>query len=364
MSPTRPALLVLADGYSFEGEGVGADGSVCGEVVFNTAQTGYQEVLTDPSYANQIIVFTQPHIGNVGVNQKDMESEQVHAKGMIVKSLSSIASNWRAESTLENFLQENNVFVLTDIDTRALTQHLRQHGSQAGCLMIGAIDYENAFIQARQFATTLEKDLVKTVTTSATYHLGEQNKTHVVVYDFGVKRSILQQLINAGCYLTVVPATTPAEKVLALKPDGVVLSNGPGDPGICDYAIQAIQILLTSKIPLLGICLGHQLMALASGAKTKKMIFGHHGVNHPIKDLKTGEVFISSQNHGYVVDDEALPSCLSVTHRSLFDQTIAGLSRNDIPAFGFQGHPEAGPGPLELTALFIQFKTLMEPQHV
>lgn len=367
-----PGVLVLADGSIFEGISVGVNGFVCGEVVFNTAQSGYQEILTDPSYADQIIVFTQPHIGNVGVNSNDMESDQIYAQGLIMRSFSHHTSNWRAQETLKHYLQKQNKVAVSEIDTRALTQHLRKFGSQAGCLMAGKIDIQKAVIYAKNFAGIVGKDLAKKVTTQKAYSWFEgswqQKKKvklpyHVVVYDFGVKRSILRCLVDKGCVVTVVPATTKAKTVLALNPDGIVLSNGPGDPAACTYAIDTIKELLEHRLPIMGICFGHQLLALASGAVTKKMMFGHHGANHPVRSIKTGAVAISSQNHGFVVADENLPSCLRVTHRSLFDGSIAGIERIDAPAFGFQGHPEANPGPSELTQLFDQFVSLFEISH-
>ncbi len=360
----NPGILVLSDGAFFEGVSVGHAGHVSGEVVFNTAQTGYQEVLTDPSYTEQLIVFTQPHIGNVGVNSFDMESDRIFAKGAIMRNISTIASNWRAENTLQNFLKEQKFIALSEIDTRALTHHLRQFGSQSGCIMTGNIDYEKAHQYAKNYSGLLGKDLVQEVTTKKSYSWGQQkNKHHIVVYDFGVKRSILNCLSKLNCAVTIVPAMTSVEEIVSLKPNGIVLSNGPGDPAACTYAIDAIKKLLIYKIPMMAICLGHQLLALASGAQTQKMIFGHHGANHPIQDMNTCVVSISSQNHGFVVSEENLPSCLNVTHRSLFDSTIAGIERTDTPAFGFQGHPEAGPGPIELTLLFKQFKSMIEKSY-
>ena len=359
-------ILVLSDGTFFEGISVGQKGHAFGEIVFNTAQTGYQEVLTDPSYAEQLIVFTQPHIGNVGINSEDMESDRVFANGIIMRSISEVASNWRSEETLQNFLIKQQLIAISEIDTRALTHHLRQFGSQSGCIMTGDIDYNQALNYAKSFSGLLGKDLVQKVTIKEPYIFG-QHKTdpyHIVVYDFGVKRSILNCLADLDCAITIVPATTKAEAILALKPNGIVLSNGPGDPSACTYAIEAVKSLLKNKIPIMAICLGHQLLALASGAKTKKMDFGHHGTNHPIRHIKNNTISISSQNHGFVVSEENLPACLSVTHRSLFDSTISGIERLDVPAFGFQGHPEAGPGPVELTMLFKQFKSMIEVSHV
>lgn len=363
LSLTSPGVLVLADGTVFTGISVGKLGFTCGEVIFNTAQTGYQEILTDPSYAKQILVFTQPHIGNVGVNFADMESHHAHVQGLIMRSFSHVTSNWRAQDSLSNFLQKENVIALSEVDTRALTLHLRQFGSQAGCIMTKNIDYQVAHEKAKKFAGLLGKDLVKNVTTKYIYswedkQVKEKKKDlsfHVVVYDFGVKHSILRCLADKGCFITVVPATTSVDEVLALNPHGVVLSNGPGDPVACQYAIEATKIFLKHKLPIMGICFGHQILALASGASIKKMMFGHHGSNHPILSLQDGSVAISSQNHGFVVADESLPPCLAVTHRSLFDNSIAGLKRVDVPAFGFQGHPEANPGPCELSHLFDRF---------
>ena len=366
MQANQSAVLVLADGAIFPGIGVGATGHICGEVVFHTAQTGYQEILTDPSYAGQLIVFTQPHIGNVGVNAADMESNRIQVKGVMMRCLSSVASNWRSQQTLAAFLQKQNVFVISDVDTRALTQHLQQTGSQPGCLMVGDVDIAKALCAAQYFEGLLGSDLIQQVTTNKIYtcHQGESPSAyHVVVYDFGVKQSILQALAKRGCKVTVVPATTTAEQVLALAPQGVLLSNGPGDPAACDAAIQATKKLLQQAMPIMAICLGHQLLALASGATTEKMHVGHHGANHPVQCLKTGRVAISSQNHGFVVAEKNFPSNLTVTHRSLFDGTIAGIARNDVPAFGFQGHPEASPGPSDLTILFDDFMTMLEVTH-
>lgn len=369
------AVLVLADGSIFEGISVGAPGQVCGEVVFNTAQTGYQEILTDPSYTEQIIVFTQPHIGNVGVNTFDMESSRVWLSGAVMRSFSSVASNWRSEETLANFLQKHKVIAISEVDTRALTQHLRTHGSQPGCIMAGEVDLKRALHYAQNYSSMAGKNLAEVVTTPNIYQwekgtsdnkwsntqqiLPESTQQHIVVYDFGVKHNILRYLVDLACRVTVVSANTTAEEVLALQPDGIMLSNGPGDPAACLEIIDQIKILLTKGIPIFGICLGHQLLALASGAQTKKMIFGHHGANHPVVCLATGTVAISSQNHGFVVAEETLPTCLQITHRSLFDNTIAGITRTDIPAFSFQGHPEASPGPTELTHLFNRFIVLI-----
>lgn len=372
--------LVLADGTIFEGISVGVAGHICGEVVFNTSQTGYQEILTDPSYTEQVIVFTQPHIGNVGVNALDMESNQVFAAGAVMRSFSAIASNWRSEETLSSFFHKHNVIALSEIDTRALTHHLRNLGSQSGCLMAGEVDLDKALDYAKRFPGLLGKDLAKSVTTEKSYAwnkgswfekmaknkllderlANKKDSYRIVVLDFGVKHSILRQLIDYGCKVTVVPAATSFKDILALKPHGIVLSNGPGDPAACEYAITTIKKLLEHGMPIMAICLGHQLLALASGATTEKMVFGHHGANHPVVSGADGTVSISSQNHGFVVSEENLPQCLRITHRSLFDGTIAGIERTDVPAFGFQGHPEAGPGPTELTELFNRFVNLLE----
>lgn len=366
MQQSMKGLLALADGTVFEGISIGyPTGLICGEVVFNTGQTGYQEILTDPSYAEQIIVFTQPHIGNTGINSQDMESAQIFAKGAIMRSYSHYASNWRSQKSLQHFFHQHKTIALSEIDTRALTLHLRKFGNQAGCIMAGQIDHQTAIDYAQRFPGLSGKDLIKQVSTVKPYTLGEKKRPfpyHIVVYDFGVKASILNSLTDRGCALTVVPANTEAAQVLALNPDGIVLSNGPGDPAAATYAIKTVRSLLIHRIPLLAICFGHQLLALASGAKTKKMTFGHHGTNHPIISLKTGRVSISSQNHGFVVE-ENLPPILRITHRSLFDGTIAGIERIDAPAFGFQGHPEAGPGPTELNHLFDHFLSSIEVNH-
>jgi carbamoyl-phosphate synthase small subunit len=346
MKNSHPGIIALADGTVYQGTSVGVLGSLCGELVFNTSQTGYQEILTDPSYYGQIIVFTQPHIGNVGINLADMESKQVHASGIIMHSLSSIASNWRSELTLADFLKKEQELAISGIHTRALTHHLRQFGSQTACLMTGEIDTEQALQHARKRPGLIGKNLTSAVSTSEPYlwQKSDGSNLHVVVYDFGVKNTILNCLAKHDCQITVVPASTSAADVLALNPSGIVLSNGPGDPAACHSIIATIQTILGHAIPTMGICLGHQLLALASGATTKNMVFGHHGANHPVQCLATGVVSISSQNHGFVVADSNLPACLHITHRSLFDGTIAGFKRVDIPAFGFQGHPEGGPG--------------------
>jgi len=369
-----PALLALADGTVFKGKGIGASGSSVGEVVFNTAMTGYQEILTDPSYARQIVTLTYPHIGNYGVNREDCEADAIHASGLVIRDLPLLASNFRSERALDEYLQAAGVLGLADIDTRRLTRILREKGAQAGCLMAGeGIDAEAAVAQARAFPGLAGMDLAQVVSATKPYAWTEgewklgsgyvaQDKTrfHVVAYDFGVKRNILRMLASRGCKLTVVPAKTPAAEVLALNPDGVFLSNGPGDPEPCDYAIAAIRVFLDKKLPTFGICLGHQLMALASGGKTMKMKFGHHGANHPVKDLETGKVAITSQNHGFAVDPASLTTNLRVTHVSLFDQSIQGLARTDRPAFCFQGHPEASPGPHDIQSLFDRFVGMME----
>jgi len=368
-----PALLALADGTIFRGKGIGSTGSSVGEVVFNTALTGYQEILTDPSYTRQIVTLTYPHIGNVGVNREDCEASKVYAAGLVIRDLPLVASNFRSEQTLDAYLKAENIVAIADIDTRKLTRILREKGAQAGCLMTGEnLDADAAIAQARAFPGLAGMDLAKVVSVANAYgwtggewRLGkgyqpQQNpKFHVVAYDFGVKRNILRMLAERGCKLTVVPAQTPAKDVLALKPDGVFLSNGPGDPEPCDYAIAAIRELLDTRLPTFGICLGHQLMGLAAGGRTLKMKFGHHGANHPVKDLDSGRVSITSQNHGFAVDESTLPANLRPTHVSLFDGTLQGLARTDRPAFCFQGHPEASPGPHDIGYLFDRFTALM-----
>jgi carbamoyl-phosphate synthase small subunit len=372
----REAVLALADGTIFRGTAIGADGISVGEVVFNTAMTGYQEILTDPSYANQIVTLTYPHIGNVGVNTADQESNQIWAAGMVIRDLPLMVSNFRSEQSLDQYLAERGVVGIADIDTRKLTRILRETGSQSGCIIVGDIDEQKAVEAAKQFPGLKGMDLAKQVTTAEAYHwqhkswqLGhdyEQQtdfKFKVVAYDFGVKQNILRMLADRGCDLTVVPAQTPASDVLAMNPDGVFLSNGPGDPEPCDYAIEAITELLKTDIPLFGICLGHQLLALASGAKTAKMKFGHHGANHPVEDIANKTVMITSQNHGFAVEEEGLPDCLQATHRSLFDASLQGIHRTDKPAFSFQGHPEASPGPHDAAPLFDHFIELMEARR-
>lgn len=356
----KSGLLMLEDGTPFWGESVGAEGFFVGEVIFNTSMTGYQEILTDPSYAQQIISFTYPHIGNVGINGDDRESLRIWSGGVVMRSLSKTTSSWRATGDLQSAFVAQNIIAISGVDTRKLTHILREKGCLNACIMGGAPDPVFALNEARAFSGLNGKDLAKEVTCTTPYQWAGGNAFRVVVLDFGVKSSILQQLSASGCHLTVVPAKTSAEEVLKLGPHGVFLSNGPGDPSACTYAIDAIRSFLAAGIPIFGICLGHQLLALASGGKTIKMDNGHHGANHPIHDLNSGKVFISSQNHGFVVEEKNLPSCLEITHRSLFDGTIAGLMRNDKPAFSFQGHPEASPGPHELQQLFKQFITIME----
>ena len=369
----REAVLALADGTIFRGTAIGADGSSVGEVVFNTALTGYQEILTDPSYARQIVTLTYPHIGNTGVNREDEESEQIWAAGLVIRDLPLLASNFRSEQNLDDYLKEKNILGIADIDTRKLTRILRESGAQSGCIMAGDIDDQAALATARAFAGLKGMDLAKEVTASQSYvwteHSWELGKGHrvaeggkfkVVAYDFGVKRNILRMLVDRDCELTVVPAQTPASEVLAMNPDGIFLSNGPGDPEPCDYAIEAITEIVQTNIPVFGICLGHQLLALASGAKTAKMKFGHHGANHPVEDIDNNIVMITSQNHGFAVDEKSLPDCLRATHRSLFDGSLQGIHRTDKPAFSFQGHPEASPGPHDAASLFDHFIELME----
>jgi carbamoyl-phosphate synthase small subunit len=377
MSRHIPALLALEDGSLFHGESIGIKGDTTGEVVFNTAMTGYQEILTDPSYCRQIITLTCPHIGNVGNNAADENAANIAASGLVIRDASSIASNWRSENSLSEYLCKHKVIAITGIDTRRLTRLLREKGALNGCITAGEVIDEQAAIQAaRHFAGLKGMDLAREVTTAKPYSWLQGNWTlaeglsapqaadalayHVVAYDYGVKRTILRVLVDNGCRVTVVPAQTPAEKVLALKPDGLFLSNGPGDPEPCDYAIHAIQQLVGTGIPTFGICLGHQLLALASGAKTLKMKFGHHGANHPVQELATGRVLITSQNHGFAVDAATLPDNLHPTHTSLFDGSLQGVARTDQPAFSFQGHPEAGPGPHDMLPLFGHFVELMQ----
>ncbi|NNM62133.1 MAG: glutamine-hydrolyzing carbamoyl-phosphate synthase small subunit [Steroidobacteraceae bacterium] len=370
---STPAVLALEDGSVFRGVSVGAKGNTTGEVVFNTAMTGYQEILTDPSYCRQIVTLTYPHIGNTGTTPEDHESGAIYAAGLVIRDLPVLHSNWRATESLGQFLARGKVVAIAEIDTRKLTRLLRQKGAQAGCIMTGEnIGEADAVRAARKFPGLKGMDLAKVVATKRSYQWNEgslcrpepkpprpQNRLHVVAYDFGIKRNILRMLADHGCRVTVVPAQTTSDQVLAMNPDGIFLSNGPGDPEPCDYAIEAIARLLETEIPIFGICLGHQLLALASGARTVKMKFGHHGANHPVLELASGRVFISSQNHGFTVDEATLPDTLRATHRSLFDGSLQGIARNDHPAFTFQGHPEASPGPHDLRPLFEHFIDLI-----
>ena len=372
MANFEPAVLVLADGTVFRGRSIGATGAAVGEVVFNTAITGYQEILTDPSYCRQIVTLTYPHIGNTGVNAEDVESRRVYAEGLVVRDVPRLLSNFRSQGDLSSYLKKNNVVGIAELDTRKLTRMLREKGAQNGCL--STADAESALAKAKAFPGLAGMDLAKVVTTDQPYEwtegrweLGtgyrkpENPKFHVVAYDYGIKHNILRLIAERGARITVVPAQTPAREVLRMKPDGVFLANGPGDPEPCDYAIEAIgEILDATKIPVFGICLGHQLMGLASGAKTLKMKFGHHGANHPVKDLDSGRVVITSQNHGFAVDPATVPSNMRPTHVSLFDGSLQGLARTDRPAFCFQGHPEASPGPHDIGYLFDRFAQLME----
>ncbi|AMQ43151.1 carbamoyl phosphate synthase small subunit [Aeromonas veronii] len=370
------ALLVLEDGTVFKGVSIGAEGCSVGEVVFNTSMTGYQEILTDPSYSRQIVTLTYPHIGNTGTNSEDEESSQIHAQGLIIRDLPILASNFRNQQSLSEYLKSHNIVGIADIDTRKLTRILREKGAQAGCILAGKqVDEAYALEQARAFPGLKGMDLAKEVTvgeaynwTEGSWQLGkghvtpdaDQLKYHVVAYDFGVKCNILRMLVDRGCRLTVVPAKTPAAEVLAMNPDGIFLSNGPGDPEPCDYAIEAIKAFLNTSTPVFGICLGHQLLGLASGAKTVKMKFGHHGANHPVKSLDDNTVMITAQNHGFAVDENSLPDCLRATHVSLFDGSLQGIHRTDRPAFSFQGHPEASPGPHDCAGLFDHFIELIK----
>lgn len=380
MTAFQPALLALADGTIFHGKGIGATGATVGEVVFNTSMSGYQEILTDPSYCRQIVTLTYPHIGNTGVNTEDVEAARVHAAGLVIRDLPILPSNFRMAQRLDSWLRGENIVAIAGIDTRKLTRVLREKGAQAGCIATvepgTALDADAAIAQARAFPGLAGMDLAKTVSTEAPFDWAETEwrlgqghgaqtapRWHVVAYDFGIKRNILRMLASRGCRLTVVPAQTPAREVLAMKPDGVFLSNGPGDPEPCDYAIAAIREILAAKVPTFGICLGHQLLALASGARTMKMKFGHHGANHPVKDIETGQVLITSQNHGFAVDPASMPDTLRITHMSLFDGSNQGIARTDTPAFSFQGHPEASPGPHDLAGLFDRFIKLMETSH-
>ncbi|MGC4393866.1 glutamine-hydrolyzing carbamoyl-phosphate synthase small subunit [Hydrogenophaga sp. T2] len=381
MLPVHPkALLALADGTVFEGVSIGAVGQTTGEVVFNTSLTGYQEILTDPSYCRQIVTLTYPHIGNTGANREDVEATRIHAAGLVIKDLPLLASNFRCEETLSQYLQRENTVAIADLDTRALTRRLRTHGAQNGCILalapgeaITDTHRQAALAAAKAAPSMAGLDLAKVVSASqpvewtetewalgSGYGRQDAPQFHVVAYDFGVKRNILRMLASRGCRITVVPAQTPAAEVFKLQPDGVFLSNGPGDPEPCDYAIAAARELIESGLPTFGICLGHQIMALASGARTFKMKFGHHGANHPVKDLDNGRVSITSQNHGFAVDEKTLPANLRATHVSLFDGTLQGLARTDKPAFCFQGHPEASPGPHDIGYLFDRFVALMK----
>ena len=369
----EPALLALQDGTIFRGISVGAPGRTIGEVVFNTAMSGYQEILTDPSYCRQIITLTYPHIGNTATNSEDQESERVFAAGLVIRDLPAVSSSWRKEVELPEFLRRAGVVAIAEIDTRKLTRVLRDKGTMSGCIMTGDVDPATAVDHARRFPGLAGMDLARMVSAKDAYqwNLGatwpgpapvrpkRSGVFDVVAYDFGIKRSILRLLVEHNCRVTVVPAETPAEKVRALRPDGVFLSNGPGDPEPCTYAIEAIRIILAAGIPVFGICLGHQLLGLASGAKTVKMKFGHHGANHPVQDLATGQVLITSQNHGFAVDESSLPATLRPTHRSLFDNSLQGIERSDCLAFSFQGHPEASPGPHDVRPLFARFASLM-----
>ncbi len=381
MSQHPAAALVLADGTVFRGRSIGAPGIAVGEVVFNTAMTGYQEILTDPSYCRQIVTLTYPHVGNTGINVEDEESTRIHAAGLVVRDIPSLLSNWRSQESLPAYLERSGVVGIADIDTRKLTRLLREKGAQSGCIVAGvaivAMDIERALQEARKFPGLAGMDLAKVVSTAKPYQwregswrLGKGFKNidlppfHVVAYDYGVKRNILRLLCERGAHVTVLPAQATAEDALALRPDGIFLSNGPGDPEPCDYAIKATRTILdTTDIPVFGICLGHQIMGLASGARTIKMKFGHHGANHPVKDLDTGAVAITSQNHGFAVDPDTLPSNLRTTHVSLFDGSLQGLARTDRPAFCFQGHPEASPGPHDIGYLFDRFARMMEAKQ-
>ena len=373
MTHSQPAVLVLRDGTVFRGQSVGAEGMAAGEVVFNTAMTGYQEILTDPSYFRQIVTLTYPHVGNYGANPEDVESQRVFAAGLVIRDLPVLASNWRSSMSLSDYLRRENVVAIAGIDTRNLTRMLRDKGAQDGCIMAGRVDEQAAHAAAREFPGLVGMDLAKVasckeryVWEEGTWVLGAgyarpgQARYHVVVYDYGIKRNILRKLASRHCRITVVPSETTAQAALALEPDGIFLSNGPGDPEPCEYAIRAIREFLDAGIPIFGICLGHQLLALASGAKTVKMKFGHHGANHPVQDLDTGRVMITSQNHGFAVNTATLPANVRVTHVSLFDGSLQGVARTDRPAFCFQGHPEGSPGPHDVDYLFDRFVALME----
>jgi carbamoyl-phosphate synthase small subunit len=365
----KQALLVLEDGTLFQGRSAGVSGYGVGEVVFNTSMTGYQEILTDPSYARQLITLTYSHIGNTGTTEEDEEAGEIYASGLIIRDLPPRVSNWRSTQSLPDYLSQRRIVAISDIDTRKLTRHLRQKGAQNGCIVAGeTIDEDEALEKARDFPGLKGMDLAQEVTVSRPYRWsegswrlgkghrpGKSDRFHVVAFDFGVKRNILRMLADRGCGITVVPATTTAQEVMGMNPDGVFLSNGPGDPEPCDYAVAAIKELLRHQVPLFGICLGHQLLCLAAGGKTKKMKFGHHGANHPVQERESKQVLITSQNHGFAVDDADLPSTMRVTHRSLFDNSVQGIELNDAPAFSFQGHPEASPGPHDISALFDRF---------
>jgi len=374
----KSAILVLEDGSIFYGQSIGYKGTSVGEVVFNTSLTGYQEILTDPSYAQQIITLTYPHIGSTGINSEDEESDTIFASGLVVKDVPSLLSSWRSEESLPDYLNRKKIVAIADIDTRRLTRILREKGAQRGCIFAGIIEDSSVEFAKKEITTfpgLKGMDLAKVVSTKKAYtwnehtwELGTNNfttlsreeaKFHVVAYDFGIKKNILRMMVDRGCRVTVVPAQTPAADVLAMRPDGVFLSNGPGDPEPCDYAIQAITEVLEKKVPTFGICLGHQLLALASGASTLKMKFGHHGANHPVQDLDSKKVMITSQNHGFAVDESTLPDNLVATHKSLFDQSLQGVKRTDVPAYSFQGHPEASPGPHDIAPIFDDFIVLM-----
>ncbi len=368
-----PALLALADGSLFHGLSIGAAGATVGEVVFNTAMTGYQEILTDPSYKEQIVTLTYPHIGNVGANREDQESAGVQVAGFVIREVPRRPSNWRSQESLSEYLTRHKVVAIADIDTRRLTRILREKGAQNGCIMAGQVDEAEALRRAREYPGLKGMDLAKLVTAPRSYVWDkpswqgpndEPNHTtprfHVVVYDFGVKHNILRMLVDRGCRVTVVPAQTPAAEVMAQQPDGVLLSNGPGDPEPCDYAISAARTFMEKKLPVFGICLGHQILGLACGASTLKMKFGHHGANHPVQDLGSGMVMITSQNHGFAVDEATLPANVRATHKSLFDGSLQGIERTDVPAFSFQGHPEASPGPHDVAPLFDKFIRMMQ----
>ena len=376
---SRTAILALEDGSIFHGIAIGCDGETSGEVVFNTAMTGYQEILTDPSYARQIVTLTYPHIGNTGTTPEDEEAKQLWSAGLVIRDLPLLASNWRNSQSLDEYLEDNSIVAIADIDTRRLTRILREKGSQNGAIVAGPeATEERALELAKAFPGLKGMDLAKEVSTQENYpwmegvwelksdsHIdrADSSRFHVVAYDFGVKRNILRMLAERGCRLTVVPATAPAKDVLAMNPDGIFLSNGPGDPEPCEYAIEAIRDILDAKLPVFGICLGHQLLALASGAQTVKMKFGHHGANHPVQDLASGEVLITSQNHGFAVSEENLPDNLRATHKSLFDGSLQGIERTDVSAFSFQGHPEASPGPHDVAPLFDRFISELEKQQ-